>query len=102
MTEQRGDQALRKSVISWRGSDQSMADPRIAFGELRRLLLEMGCRETVVPKSHVIFAHEPSGAESAPLAARGGIRRIGRIPPGAEIGPIPPLIVRPRHPAAAG
>lgn len=42
-----------------------MADPRITFGQLRRLLLEMGFGETVVPKSHVFFAHQPSGAEFA-------------------------------------
>jgi hypothetical protein len=42
-----------------------MANPRITFGQLRCLLLEMGFRETVVPKSHVFFAHESSGAEFA-------------------------------------
>jgi predicted RNA binding protein YcfA (HicA-like mRNA interferase family) len=42
-----------------------MSNPRITFGQLRQLLLNMGFTETVTPKSHVFFAHEPSGAEVA-------------------------------------
>lgn len=42
-----------------------MSNPRIAFGQLRQLLLDMGFTETVTPKSHVFFAHQPSGAEVA-------------------------------------
>ncbi len=42
-----------------------MSDRRITFAQLRRLLLEIGFTETVAPKSHVFFAHQPSGAEFA-------------------------------------
>lgn len=42
-----------------------MRNPRFTFAQLQQLLLEMGFTETVVPKSHVFFAHEPSGAEVA-------------------------------------
>ncbi len=42
-----------------------MSRPRVTFAELRQTLLDMGFRETVVPRSHVFFAHEPSGAELA-------------------------------------
>jgi len=42
---------------------RGMHNPRITFAQLRRLLLDMGFTETVPPKSHVFFAHEPSGAE---------------------------------------
>jgi hypothetical protein len=42
-----------------------MANPRITFGQLRQWLKDMGFSETVTPKSHVFFAHEPSGAEVA-------------------------------------
>jgi hypothetical protein len=42
-----------------------MRNPRITFGQLRRLLLDLGFTETVTPKSHVFFAHQPSGAELA-------------------------------------
>jgi predicted RNA binding protein YcfA (HicA-like mRNA interferase family) len=45
--------------------DRSMSNPRITFGQLRRLLIDMGFTETVTPKSHVFFAHERSGAEVA-------------------------------------
>jgi hypothetical protein len=38
---------------------------RITFAQLRRLLLDMGFAETVTPKEHVFFAHQPSGAEVA-------------------------------------
>ena len=42
-----------------------MSRPRVTFAELRQMLLDMGFRETVVPRSHVFFAHQPSGAEVA-------------------------------------
>jgi len=42
-----------------------MRNPRITFGQLRQLLLDMGFTETVTPKSHVFFAHRPSGTEVA-------------------------------------
>jgi hypothetical protein len=42
-----------------------MRNPKITFARLRQLLLDLGFRETVMPKSHVFFAHEPSGAEVA-------------------------------------
>ena len=42
-----------------------MSRPRLTFAELRQMLLDMGFRETVVPRSHVFFAHPPSGAEIA-------------------------------------
>jgi len=42
-----------------------MSKPRITFAQLRHLLLDMGFTETVTPKSHVFFAHQPSGAETA-------------------------------------
>jgi hypothetical protein len=42
-----------------------MSNPRITFGQLHRLLLDMGFIETVTPKSHVCFAHQTSGAEIA-------------------------------------
>jgi predicted RNA binding protein YcfA (HicA-like mRNA interferase family) len=38
---------------------------RITFAQLRQLLLDLGFTETVTPKSHVFFVHEPSGAEVA-------------------------------------
>ena len=40
-----------------------MPNPRITFAQLRQLLMDMGFVETVTPKSHLFFAHEPSGAE---------------------------------------
>jgi hypothetical protein len=43
----------------------TMSNPRITFGQLRRLLLDMGFIETVTPKSHVFFARQTSGAEIA-------------------------------------
>src|SRR5438128_504157 len=43
----------------------TMSKPRITFAQLRQLLLDVGFTETVTPKSHVFFAHEPSGAEVA-------------------------------------
>ena len=43
----------------------TMSNPRITFGQLRQLLLDLGFTETVSPKSHVFFAHESSGAEVA-------------------------------------
>jgi len=42
-----------------------MSSPRITFAQLRQLLLDLGFTETITPKSHVFFAHEPSGAEVA-------------------------------------
>lgn len=42
-----------------------MARPRVTFAELRQMLLDMGFQETVVPHSHVFFAHPTSGAEVA-------------------------------------
>ena len=42
-----------------------MSNPRITFGQLRQLLTDMGFTETVTPKSHVFFAHQPSGTEVA-------------------------------------
>jgi hypothetical protein len=42
-----------------------MGKPRITFGRLRQLLVDLGFTETVTPKSHVFFAHQPSGAELA-------------------------------------
>ena len=42
-----------------------MRNPRFTFAQLRQLLLEMGFTEAITPKSHVFFAHEPSGAEVA-------------------------------------
>jgi hypothetical protein len=42
-----------------------MSNPRITFGQLRQLLLDMGFTEHVTPKSHAFFAHEPTGAEVA-------------------------------------
>jgi predicted RNA binding protein YcfA (HicA-like mRNA interferase family) len=42
-----------------------MRNPRITFGRLRQLLLDLGFSETVTPKSHVFFAHQRSGAEAA-------------------------------------
>lgn len=43
----------------------NMSNSRVTFAQLRRLLLHMGFTETVRPKSHVFFAHERSGAETA-------------------------------------
>lgn len=40
-----------------------MANPKITFAQLQQLLLDLGFRETTVPKSHVAFDHEASGAE---------------------------------------
>ena len=42
-----------------------MSRPRVSFAELRRMLLDMGFTETVVPRSHVFFAHPRRGAELA-------------------------------------
>ena len=42
-----------------------MNESRITVGWLRQLLLDVGFVETVAPKSHVFFAHQPSGAEIA-------------------------------------
>ena len=42
-----------------------MSRPRVTFAELRQMLLDMGFTENVVPRSHVFFAHQPSGAEVA-------------------------------------
>lgn len=42
-----------------------MNPPRITFGQLRQLLLDIGFAETVTPRSHVFYAHQPSGAEIA-------------------------------------
>jgi hypothetical protein len=42
-----------------------MSKPKVTFGQLRHLLLDMGFSETVAPRSHVFFAHGPSGAETA-------------------------------------
>jgi hypothetical protein len=42
-----------------------MSNPKITFAQLRQWLLDLGFTETVIPKSHVFFAHEPSGAEAA-------------------------------------
>jgi predicted RNA binding protein YcfA (HicA-like mRNA interferase family) len=42
-----------------------MSNPRITFGQLRQLLLDLGFTQTVTPKSHVFFAHQRSGAETA-------------------------------------
>jgi predicted RNA binding protein YcfA (HicA-like mRNA interferase family) len=42
-----------------------MRNPKITFAQLRQLLFDLGFAETVTPKSHVFFAHEPSGAEVA-------------------------------------
>ncbi len=47
------------------GRGQNMSKPRITFAQLRHLLLDMGFTETVTPKSHVFFAHQRSGAETA-------------------------------------
>ncbi len=41
-----------------------MSRPRVSFADLRRMLLDMGFTETVVPKSHVFFAHPRPGAEA--------------------------------------
>lgn len=46
-----------------RGPDVS--SPRMTFAQLRQLLLDLGFTETVTPRSHVFFAHGPSGAETA-------------------------------------
>jgi len=40
-----------------------MTKPKLSFATLRRLLLDFGFRETVVPKSHIGFHHAESGAE---------------------------------------
>jgi hypothetical protein len=40
-----------------------MTKPRISFSWLRNLLLDLGFTEVVVPKSHIGFFHEQSGAE---------------------------------------
>jgi hypothetical protein len=45
--------------------DRNMSDPRITFAQLREFLMDMGFTETVTPKSHAFFAHQPSGAEVA-------------------------------------
>lgn len=42
-----------------------MSKARITFGQLRQLLLDLGFTETVTPRSHVFFAHQGSGAETA-------------------------------------
>ena len=42
-----------------------MRNPRINFGQLRKLLLSLGFAETITPKKHTLFAHESSGAEFA-------------------------------------
>ncbi len=40
-----------------------MSRPRVTFAELRRMLLDMGFSETVVPRSHMFFAHQTPGAD---------------------------------------
>ena len=40
-----------------------MRKPKVTFAWLRQLLLGRGFHEVVVPKSHVGFYHEGSGAE---------------------------------------
>jgi hypothetical protein len=40
-----------------------MTKPKLSFAVLRRLLLDMGFTEIVVPKSHIGFRHADSGAE---------------------------------------
>ncbi len=42
-----------------------MAKPRVTYAELRRMLLDLGITETVVPRSQVFFAHQRPGAEVA-------------------------------------
>jgi predicted RNA binding protein YcfA (HicA-like mRNA interferase family) len=42
-----------------------MSRPRVTYAELRRMLLDLGFTETVVPRSHVFFAHQRPGAEVA-------------------------------------
>jgi hypothetical protein len=42
-----------------------MSNLRITFAQLSQLLLDLGFTETVTPKSHLFFAHKPSGAEVA-------------------------------------
>ncbi len=42
-----------------------MSHPRITFAQLRQFLTDMGFTASVTPKSHVFFAHQPSGAEVA-------------------------------------
>jgi hypothetical protein len=43
--------------------NNQMSRSRITFAQLRQLLVDRGFTETVVPKSHVAFIHEPSGTE---------------------------------------
>ena len=40
-----------------------MSKPRVTFAWLRRFLLDHGFTEEIVPKSHIGFRHEDSGAE---------------------------------------
>lgn len=42
-----------------------MSRPGVSFAELRQMLLDLGFTETVVPRSHVFFAHQRRGAELA-------------------------------------
>jgi hypothetical protein len=37
--------------------------PAVTFAELRQLLLELDFQETVVPRSHIGFHHDRTGAE---------------------------------------
>ena len=41
------------------------SSPGMTYDRLRQLLLDIGFAENVTPKSHVFFAHDPSGAEVA-------------------------------------
>src|SRR5688572_28824828 len=41
----------------------TMPEPAITFAGLRQLLLDRDFSETVVPRSHVAFRHDPSGTE---------------------------------------
>ena len=40
-----------------------MIRSKMTFAGLRQLLVDLGFTETIVPKSHVAFRHEESGAE---------------------------------------
>src|SRR5207249_2060503 len=64
--QSRRSHAARTACTSNCGErDPKMSNPRITFVQLRKLLLEIGFIETLVPNSHVFFSHQQSGAEIA-------------------------------------
>jgi hypothetical protein len=56
------DASIRPIKYSIEGH-RTMSKPVISFADLRRILLDLGLTEVVVPKSHVGFLHSDSGTE---------------------------------------